>query len=383
MLFLRFKLNSPHREGRQIMQLKNDDELTSDEARRLESAFGDDEFCQLMAEYANELADPKYKEEQEAYLALLETNNELPSGKVLVWPSSGFVVKCMHRKRRETNGSSGSSSSSKLFLNIVYSDKVAEPVEQQQLEGSKWSVPYALGPVRMELDKSGSTLIPTFDCCFHPLSLRHAHANKKFLNLLIDIAKDAVMTAFTTSGDMVDILDGYTILRGVLYKTGKPRALMMIMMPNEFVAEKDEDMNIIQPTPQDVEESSNLSSSPEKLITTEIRIPKYKIVEQHAFDIAEPTLTMTPATSQKPSHLVVTVYLDTTTKSVDEINLQVHERELTITPNDEDNNVDDLLQPSCRYKLNVILPYPVDERKGNASFDTNRSLLIVTLPVVA
>jgi hypothetical protein len=36
------------------MQLKNDDELTSDEARRLESAFDDDEFCQLMAEYANE-----------------------------------------------------------------------------------------------------------------------------------------------------------------------------------------------------------------------------------------------------------------------------------------------------------------------------------------
>ena len=366
------------------MQLKNDDELTSDEARRLESAFGDDEFCQLMAEYANELADPKYKEEQEAYLALLETNNELPSGKVLVWPSSGFVVKCMHRKRRESNGGgSGSSSSSKLFLNIVYSDKVAEPVEQQQLEGTKWSVPHALGPVRMELDKSGSTLIPTFDCCFHPLSLRHSHANKRFLNLLIDIAKDAVMAAFATSGDEVNILDGYTILRGVSYKTGKPRALMMIMMPNELVAEKDEDMNVIQPTPQDVEESSNVSSSPEEMITTEIRIPKYKIVEQHAFDIAESTLAMTQVTSQKPSHLIVTVYLDTTTKSVDEINLLVRESELTITPNDEENNVDHLLQPSCRYKLNVILPYPVDERKGNASFDTNRSLLIVTLPVVA
>ena len=355
------------------MQLKNDNELTSDEARRLERAFGDDEFCKLMAEYAKELSDPKYKEEQEAYLALLETNDELPSGKILVWPSSGFVVKCMHRKRRETTGSSGSSRS-KLFLNIVYSEKVAEPVEQQQqLEGTSWSVPYALGPVRMEHDRSGSTLIPTFDCCFHPLSLRQAHANKGFLNLLIDIAKDAVVNAFTASGDEVDILDGYTILRGVSYKTGKPRALMM-MMPNELAAKKDEDMSLTdQPTPQVVEELSTVSSTP-AMIT-----PRYKIVEQHAFDIAEHTVTTTTRT--KPSHLVVTVYLDKKTKSVDEINLQVHERELIITPNDEENN-DDLLQPSCRYKLNVKLPYPVDKSKGNASFDTNRSILIVTLPVV-
>jgi hypothetical protein len=149
----------------------------------------------------------------------------------------------------------------------------------------------------------------------------------------------------------------------------------MMMMPNELAAKKDEDMSLTdQPTPQVVEELSTVSSTP-AMIT-----PRYKIVEQHAFDIAEHTVTTTTRT--KPSHLVITVYLDKKTKSVDEINLQVHERELIITPNDEENS-DDLLQPSCRYKLNVILPYPVDESKGNASFDTKRSILIVTLPVVA
>lgn len=255
---------------------------------------------------------------------------------------------------------------------MVYSDKVAEPVEQHQLEGTRWSVPYAIGPVRMESDKSISNLIPTFDCCFHPVSLRQAHANKGFLNLLIDIAKDAVMNAFTASGDEVDILDGYTILRGVSYKTGKPRALMM-MMSNKPAAEKD--MSVNQPTPQIVEESS--TASPSEMITNGIRIPTYKIVEQHAFDIAKHTLTATM--TRKPSHLVVTIYLDTTTKSVSEINLDIHEKELTITPN-EDNN--DELHP-CQYKLNVALPYHVDKRNGNASFDMKRSILIVTLPVVA
>lgn len=66
---------------------RNDDAISEEEVRRLENAFGDDAFCKLMAEYATELSDPKYKAEQEAYLALLETRNELPFGKSLVWPS--------------------------------------------------------------------------------------------------------------------------------------------------------------------------------------------------------------------------------------------------------------------------------------------------------
>jgi hypothetical protein len=66
---------------------RNDDALTGEEARRLDHAFGDDEFCRLMAEYATEILDPKYKEEQEAYLAQLEARNELPFGRALVWPS--------------------------------------------------------------------------------------------------------------------------------------------------------------------------------------------------------------------------------------------------------------------------------------------------------
>jgi dynein assembly factor 2 len=211
---------------RQMMKLKrnDDDALTEEEASRLENAFGDDEFCKLMAEYAAELSDPKYKKEQEEYLAQLETRNELPFGKTLVWPSKGFVVKCMHRKKRE-------SESGKLFLNIVYSDRVAGPIasesEQRRPGLSSWSVPFALGPLRMERDKSGRNLIPSFDCCFHPLSLRYAHARREFLDLVINIAKEAVENAFRDSGDDAEIHDRYKVLRGVPYKSGTPRAMMM------------------------------------------------------------------------------------------------------------------------------------------------------------
>lgn len=67
--------------------VENDVELTAEEAKQLEEAFKDDGFRKLMAEYASEISDPKYREEQEAYIAQLEAQNELPSGKALVRPS--------------------------------------------------------------------------------------------------------------------------------------------------------------------------------------------------------------------------------------------------------------------------------------------------------
>jgi dynein assembly factor 2 len=65
----------------------DDVKLSAEEARQFEKAFSDDEFRNLMAEYVAELSDPKHKEEQEAYIAQLEAQNELPSGQTLIWPS--------------------------------------------------------------------------------------------------------------------------------------------------------------------------------------------------------------------------------------------------------------------------------------------------------
>ena len=66
---------------------ESDVKLPAEEAKQLEEAFKDDKFCKLMADYVAALSDPRYKEEQEAYLAQLESQNELPAGKILVRPS--------------------------------------------------------------------------------------------------------------------------------------------------------------------------------------------------------------------------------------------------------------------------------------------------------
>ncbi len=247
-------------------------------------------------------------------------------------------------------------------MNIVFSDRVAGPVENEserrRTGGSSWSVPNALGPLRIERDKTGVNLVPTFDVCFHPLSLRYAHANRGFRDLVIDIAKDAAANAFVASGDEADILDGYTILRGVSYKSGTPRALMIDLA------------RTIEPRAQSDVEITAASGA----CDGRIRVPKYKIVERRAFDIAEHAATTSDVpTTRRPSHLIVTIYLDgamTTIESADDINLDVHERELKIMPDTK-----------CEYRLEVALPYKVDPKRGDASFDRKRRTLIVTLSV--
>ena len=109
--------------------------LTAEEAKELELAFKDQDFCKLLSDYASEISNPKFKEEQEAYIAQLEAQNELPSGKVLVRPSSGFVVKCLHRKKQDDADAAGTAAS-KLFINIVHSEQVDKPTASaSELEG--------------------------------------------------------------------------------------------------------------------------------------------------------------------------------------------------------------------------------------------------------
>ncbi|KAL7531614.1 hypothetical protein ACHAXR_004137 [Thalassiosira sp. AJA248-18] len=360
---------------------KEDIELTAEEGVKLKQAFEDEAFRKLMAEYVSEISDPKHKEEQEAYIAQLEAQNEVPTGKALVWPSSGFVVKCTHKKIRDDNVGK-----SKLFLNIVYSERVAEPtVNKSEHDGSNWSVPYAIGPLRMENDKSGRTLVPTFDCCFHPLSLKYAHGSntggkKPFLDLIVNIAKEAVGVAFEKAGDEVEIHTGYTILRGVSYKSGTPKVLLVGCGDrNDDV--KEDTTSSRESSRAKAKEATPIISTMGQAVSlvkngkscddTKPRVPKYKIVEQGVFDIAEHTTKTHAPMPRKPRQLVVHIYVDKAASAA-HVNLDVSEQELVIKA---DSN--------CKYSLELQLPYRVDSQKGNARFDTKQRTLIVTLPVVA
>lgn len=73
--------------ARPVTHSDEDVTLSAEEARQFDAAFRDDKFRSLLADYMAELTDQNNKEEQETYIAQLEAQKELPSGKALIWPS--------------------------------------------------------------------------------------------------------------------------------------------------------------------------------------------------------------------------------------------------------------------------------------------------------
>ena len=347
---------------------EDDIQLTLDEAKSLEQAFQDESFRKLFAEYANEIADPKYRDEQEAYIKQLEQQNELPEGKTLIRPKEGFVVKCQKKKDGE------SERKNKLFLNIVHSDevKVTKPSCEANASGKNWSVPYVLGPLRMETDKAGD-MVPTFDCCFNPLSLRYAHGSKPFCNLIVGIAKDAIEKSFQVSGDEIVLKDGYTILKGISYKSGSAPKAMMVethKVKGQDESHTNSNKTMLQtkaPKTEDIGRNDKATRSR----SNSVIVPEYKVVERGNFEIADHTMTTMPA-PKRPKDLVVHVSLDHIT-TVSDIDLDVSERNLVVKSATES---------TPKYLLDIKLHYPVSSTNGSAKFDKKQSKLTVVLPVI-
>ena len=304
-------------------------------------------------------------------------------------PSPGFVVKCTHQKKR--------AGTCKLFLNMVYSEEVGKPSTSETPSNDstaigdgrvKWSVPYAMSPLRMEHDKS-SSLVPTFDCCFHPQSLQYAHKRKEFCDLIVSIAKEAAVKIFENSGDEIDMSPGYTIIKGIQYKSGTPKAMMI---SDGKVPDHEENCNCLLSSRQKKHhnvptkaQNETSPTAPTVALNGVVErneyagdkdplkvIPKHKIIEQGVFDIADHTVQNSEPMARKPKQLVVHVYLDKTT-SASEIILDVSEKKLLIAPSTKSKQ---------NYHLELTLPYPVDQRKGNAKFDRKKETMVVTLPVV-
>eukprot|EP00984_Skeletonema_dohrnii_P022706 scaffold11804_cov105-Skeletonema_dohrnii-CCMP3373.AAC.4 len=343
----------------------NDIQLTATEAKKFDAAFKSEEFRRLMADYVDSLSDPSNREEQEAYITHLEANKELPPGKSLIRPNAGFVVKCF------ISGTKDEASKKKIFLNIVHSDAIVQPSSEKTTtldtsssssqSQAKWSVPYAIGPVRMEHDKSNN-LVPTFDVCFHPLSLQYAHARKEFCDMVIGISQSAVVEAY---GEQVKIDSNYAILKNVRYKNGTPKALIVGQsLPDEvkeYLPAPPIDAPDLAEEAADVTAFTRSSADEE----AEKQTPKYKIVEQGMLELTNHH----NSSSRRPKQLIVHVYLDKIA-SATEIDLHVSETKVEVGSKEH------------KYKkLDLQLPYPINSQEGKASFDKAKRSLILRLPL--
>ena len=340
----------------------NDIKLTATEAKQFNEAFKSEEFCRLMADYVDSLSDPANREQQEAYISELEANKELPPGKSLIRPNAGFVVKC------HISGTNGKPLKKKIFLNLVHSDAIMKPSKEEEKTSSqaKWSVPYAIGPVRMEHDKSNN-LVPTFDICFHPLSLQYAHARKEFRDMVIGISQSAVMDAYSkSSGEDITIDSNYTILKNVRYKNGTPKTLIVSSRDQSSAQDRVKEDLSAKPiaAPDFAEEAADATTHKESLSDEEVRkviLPKYKIVEQGMFELTNQ--------SRRPKQLIMHVYLENVA-SASEIDLDVSETKVHVG------------SEKHGYSLDAKLPYPIDSQKGKATFDKAKRSLILRLPLL-
>ena len=211
--------------------------LSNEEVNRLTNLMeNDDQFQQLMVEYVKEISDPKHRAEQEAYLKHLEEQNEIPEGKRIIRPLPAFVLKFKYTEKADQPSSKRkhSKKKKKLFVNVVYSDSIEKPISRKSkanelngASGTHWSLPYLMGPLRMEHDTTKNQ-VSTLDCCFHPEVLVRGTKSSAFRDLIANVAKEgAAIKMQKNPNALVDIHPFYRILKGVEYMSGSPSLLVV------------------------------------------------------------------------------------------------------------------------------------------------------------
>jgi dynein assembly factor 2, axonemal len=98
-----------------------------------------------------DLQNPEYRAETEAYIGQLENEDKVPQGKELIRPEKGFVAKSRKKDQKDKTDT-------KVFINIVQSEKITKPTKTDTAKGQNWSLPYSLGPPHMEKDKVSSII---------------------------------------------------------------------------------------------------------------------------------------------------------------------------------------------------------------------------------
>jgi dynein assembly factor 2 len=406
--------------------ISNDDNkvnLTKEEFHRIEKAFEDKEFRNLMADYVSEISDPKHRAEQDEYIRQLEEQNDIPQGKGILRPEPGFVMKLKFSKRKKKEGGISSNGSEKMFVNIVHSKEVGQPVyaistvkDRDGKSGRHWSIPYTLGPMRMEADNKKS-LVPTCDCCFHPLTLIYASKNTAYRDLIATTVIEGVTGQFKAVNEVVEIEKNYLVLKGIQYKNGKPPPMMIdkeksfkssttaalslsssSKYPTENKTKKEKIQEntgnsstttsclskgfLLKESKSRKKKCNDGSSNIDKQMTMFDKgggktkdgevIPYYEIIERKEFDLADHNnIEGLKKPSSRPKTIIIRIRLPGihSTKSVD---IDVSEERLVLKCPRPDNN----------YSLSIKLPYPVSSDEGTAKFDKESHTLTVTLPVI-
>lgn len=388
-----------------------EDKMTEEEMERFVKASKDPEWRKMFAEYAEEISDPQYRAEQSEYIRQLEEKGELPPGKKALYPMAGFVVKTRKSMAIASEGS-------KVFVNIVQSEKMGEPVATKTEGGQNWTLPHVLSPPRLERDKKGETAT-TFDCCFHPSAVARAVLQKPFRDMLTQTAFETVEKSYANHGTSDKLLREYHVLKGVDYKTGQPQPILLSVDQSDKSPQQDdeeqqpeavvqakkktrrragkkkrkdaggvastdekEDCDVAEAKEEDAFAAALRGKLSGKQKKAELdvdkaagprggRLPVYTITERGYVDLADHVGN--EVAQRRPKELIVAFELPDVDSAAN-VELECQVRQLTLTAKKADGSIAN--------SVDAGLPYEVDGEAGRAKFVAKTRVLSVALPLV-
>ncbi|XP_013182344.1 PREDICTED: protein kintoun [Papilio xuthus] len=357
-----------------------DDEptLTRTDIEAIQEAMKSKKFREMLADYCDEVRDPANQALYQKEMTQLE--KERGYDITFINPKGGYVIKTSVAGDR------------KAFINICSNENIGKPLHSVESvngqKGMNWQIPYSLIPPREDYDNKKQRCI-IYDVVFHPDTLRMAEVNERFREIVNKTAFDGLQSTYKIHLDINNCRFPKSFYKGMTTS-----AVFRKEDPN-FKPPTEEDSKELSPEiieklyPQhnytkqkEPQESSEVKTQakrkaePEKKefshsIDEGYTIPKYIIKQQKNVDLQDYTFHKNSKQySAIPSQLVVEINLPLISSTKDCI-LDVNEKSLSL-----------VVEKPAKYKLNLTLPYPVDDNCGNAKFDKTKHMLIVTLPVI-
>lgn len=348
--------------------------LTNDEVKRLSECMKDKKFMDLLKDYAMEISDPDNKKKYEEEIAKMES--ERGNDVKFINPTAGYVLK------------TSCDGKEKCFLNICTSTEVGQPSckpsMQNSSKGMNWSVPHSLSQPREDTDKSGKKCM-VYDVVFHPDTCHMAEKNSKFHQMIENIALDAVERNFSVT------LDKVNVKRPKMKYKGMPQMSIIRVPKNDAkpsTIPQDPNDPLAFPYPPNkngysksnssdkMKDNQNSSTTQNKVgensdVKEEFVEPKYNFVHRGYFDIKNYyTMSDQTVTSTRPRELLLNIELPLL-RSAEPLELEISENRVYL----------ECTKP-VKYKLDLKLPFPVDDTKGCAKFEKNKNRLVVTLEVL-
>ncbi|BFG04303.1 protein kintoun [Drosophila madeirensis] len=336
-------------------------DISKDEFEAFREALSKEEFRKLFFDYVDEVQDPENRKIYEQEITQLEKERGVDVK--FVHPKPGFVVK------------TSIDGELKCFINIASSPEVARPNSvvgtnpETGSRGLSWSIPMAQTEGRDDFDAKNN-YCKVFDVVFHPDALHLATRDSQFRKALIDTALDAVERAYEVALDRANLKYPKLAYKGI----DRPTVIRKLAANPTAEEQEPHPLEHMYPTkpPASNSEPKILPMKTQATPVPEFAVPKYSIKQSHDVDLSEYTDELDAKLHvTMPRSIVVEIELPLLRSTAD-CQLDVTAKSVYLLSE----------RTGAKYRLKVDLPFTVDDKAGNARFDTDKRRLSITLPVV-